>query len=486
MILTDSTDKLIKEGSSVRWPPGVAFTPGVPGMIPVFEQVNAYIALVAVLLNLTLAAWVILRSNHHPIYITFMFVCFGIALWNFGEFMVYVSGGEVFPEAGTTHANPWKYWSSTGSAMAVAFLFHFMCALVRQGRKKMSWILLAYVTAGFFAVTSPMAFYYEPVRNFVDGTLWNILFGVTLVPFIVAGLVMLMLAMVRAEEKDEKSRWKYTIAAIVITFATGMTDLVQKLEFAVPPLGHMGAVIGPSILAFGIVKHRRVYDVLAKTRRRLDAMREMATGIAHEIRNPLTAIKGAVQLLAGELADRNWDEANRYQVIIDDEIGRLEGILASFRDFTRPIALNRELRSINEVVNRTVFMARMEELGIEIRTDLAARIPDLSADPALLRQVFINLVLNASEACKREGILVISTKWIPPWVVVDFRDNGPGIPGELRNRIFEPFYSTKSQGSGIGLAICSRIIDAHDGRIEAVREATDGGHIRIYLPVPSS
>jgi signal transduction histidine kinase len=131
-------------------------------------------------------------------------------------------------------------------------------------------------------------------------------------------------------------------------------------------------------------------------------------------------------------------------------------------------------------------MARMEELGIEMRTDLAARIPDLSVDPALLRQVFINLVLNASEACKREGTLVISTKWIPPWVVVDFRDNGPGIPGELRNRIFDPFYSTKSQGSGIGLAICSRIIDAHDGRIEAVREATDGGHIRIYLPVPSS
>lgn len=488
MILSVPAFNLNYRRPSSRRSQGVEFTPGVLGMVPVFEQVNAYIALVAVLVNLTLAAWVILRSNHHLIYITFMFVCFGIALWNFGEFMVYVSGGEVFPEAGTTHANPWKYWSSTGSALAVAFLFHFMCALVRQGRKKMPWILLAYVAAGFFAATSPMAFYFEPVRGFVDGILWNVLFGVSLVPFVATGLVMLILAMMRAEDKDEKSRWKYTIAAIVITFVTGLTDLVQKLEFPVPPLGHMGAVIGPSVLAFGIVKHRRVYDVLAKTRKRLDAMREMAAGIAHEIRNPLTAIKGAVQLQAGELASNNVVEANRYQQIISDEIHRLEGILVSFRDFTRPIELKRESRSINEIIERTVFMAEMEKLNIGIKTDLADSIPESHVDPALLRQVFINLVLNAAEACSirnagKDGLLVVSTTRASPWVVVDFKDNGPGIPAELRNRIFDPFYSTKRQGTGIGLAICTRIIDAHDGRIEAVTSKTGGGHIRIYLPV---
>jgi signal transduction histidine kinase len=190
-----------------------------------------------------------------------------------------------------------------------------------------------------------------------------------------------------------------------------------------------------------------------------------------------------VQLQADELADGNLGEANRYQQIIADEIQRLDGILGSFQDFTRPLSLNRELRSINEIVQRTVSMARMEDLGIELETDLAPRIPDLEVDPAFLRQVFINLILNASEACGQDGVLSISTKLASPWVVIDFRDNGPGIPRELRSRIFEPFYSTKAEGSGVGLSICSRIIDAHDGKIEVAGGSDNGGHLRISLRV---
>lgn len=453
-------------------------------MVSTFEQVNAYIALVAVLVNLTLAAWVILRSSRHPVYITFMCVCFSVAVWNFGDFMVYASGHILYPEAGEPHPSPWKYYSSSGSAMAVAFLFHFMCAMVRQVRRRYPWILLAYVTAGFFAVTSPMAFYYPPVKTFVDGTPWNILFGVTLVPFIVAGLAMLTIALVRAEDRDERSRWLFTIVAIATTVITGLTDLVQKLKFPVPPLGHIGSVVGPCILAAGIVKHRRVFDVLTKTRVRLEAMREMAAGIAHEIRNPLTAIRGAGRLQADALAERNWGGARKYQQIIADEIQRLDGILGSFQDFTRPIELSRELRSINEIVERTISMAGMQDLGIALETDLARGIPELEVDPALLRQVFINLILNASEACGQEGVLSISTKWASPWVTIDFQDNGPGIPKEFHRRIFEPFFSTKPEGTGVGLAICSRVIHAHDGRIEVAGGNGNGGHIRIYLRPP--
>ena len=485
MIFPIPIDKLFFKGPSIRWLHGFVRPPRVFQMIPNFEAVNAYIALLAVLVNLTLAAWVILRSTQNLVYITFMFVCFSVALWNFADFMVYASGYGLWPPAGAGHPSPWKYYSSTGSAMAVAFLFHFMCAMVRQARRKHLWILLAYVTAGFFAVTSPMAIYHEPIRDFVDGTPWNIMFGVTLVPFIVAGLIMLTVAMVRAEDKDEKSRWLYTIMAIGITVATGLTDLVQKLEFPLPPLGHIGSVIGPSILAAGIVKHRRVFDVLTKTRVRLVAMSEMAAGIAHEIRNPLTAIRGAVQLQADEMADRNWEEAKRYQGIIADEIRRLDNILGSFQDFTRPIKLNKESRSINDIVRRTITMARMEELGIRLTPYLAEEVPECEVDPALLRQVFINFILNASEACGPDGELDISTQWADPYVVVSFRDNGPGIPSGLQDRIFEPFYTTKTEGVGVGLAICKRIIVAHDGRIEVAEDTDNGAHMKIYLPGPS-
>ena len=91
-------------------------------MVPAFEQVNAYIALLAVLVNLTLAAWVILRSTQNLVYITFMFVCFSVALWNFADFMVYASGYGLWPPAGAGHPSPWKYYSSTGSAMALSLI----------------------------------------------------------------------------------------------------------------------------------------------------------------------------------------------------------------------------------------------------------------------------------------------------------------------------------------------------------------------------
>ncbi len=454
-------------------------------MFPSFELVNSYIALVAVLVNLTLAAWVVLRSTRNLIYTTFMFTCFSVAFWNFADFMIYATGHGLWLPAGTIHPSAWKYYGTTGSAMAVGFLFHFMCSLVRGARRRYEWILLAYVASAFFAVTSPMAIYYEPVRNFVDGTAWNVFFAITLVPFIIGGLIMLIVSMTRAQSADEKSRWFFTIIAIVITFAGGMTDLVQKLQFPVPPLGHIGSVLGPSILAIGIVKHRRVFDVLTRTRVKLGAMSEMAAGIAHEIRNPLTAIRGAVKLQADELAEGSWDEAKRYQGIIADEIRRLDDILGSFQDFTRQIKLTREIRSINEVVERTIAMAVMEGLNIQITPDLGSGIPECEIDPSLLRQVFINLVLNASDACEDGGELQISTAWEDPRVVISFQDNGPGIPVELHNRIFEPFFTTKTEGIGVGLPICRRIIDAHDGRIKIVRETSKGAHFKIYLPGPN-
>ena len=176
------------------------------------------------------------------------------------------------------------------------------------------------------------------------------MFGITLIPFIAAGLTMLTVSMSRAQSADEKSRWRYTIAAILITVLAGLTDLVQKLQFPIPPLGHVGSVIGPTVLAVGIFKHRRVFDLLTRARFRIQAMSEMAAGIAHEIKNPLTAIRGAVKLQADEFEEGNWVEAKRYQRIIADEIRRLDEILSSFQDFTRPINLRREPRSINEIV----------------------------------------------------------------------------------------------------------------------------------------
>jgi hypothetical protein len=233
-------------------------------MIPDFESINSFIALAAVLVNLTLAAWVVLRSSRNHIYLTFMFVCLSVAFWNFGDFMIYATGHPLWPPEGGVHPSFWKYYGSVGSAMAVSFLFHFMCALVRAVRRLQGWILAGYVAGAFFSVTSPMAIYYEPVRDFVNGPAWNILFGLTLVPLIFAGMFMLAIAAARAKKSDERSRWFFTLTAIGITVAGGLTDLVQKLQFPVPPLGHTGSVIGPGV---PLEWHDRVFEPFFTTKK---------------------------------------------------------------------------------------------------------------------------------------------------------------------------------------------------------------------------
>ena len=450
-----------------------------------FEAVNAFLALVAVAVNFTFAAMVLLRSSRNRIYITFTLVCIGLIIWNFGDFMVYASGHDLWPKAGIGSPSPWKYYSSSGSAMAVAFLFHFICALERKIEKRLGWILAVYIGAIFFAVSSPMALYSDRVSVFVDGKVWNILFFIVLVPFIIAGVVILVRCLIHAGTKEERSRWIFTLTAILITVVAGLTDLVQKLQFPVPPLGHLGSVVGPTLLAFGVFKHREVFDILTRTRRKLEAMNEVAAGIAHEIRNPLTAIKGAVTLQDLESQDGNWEEARRYQVIIRDEIKRLDGLLAGFMDFAKPLKLEIQRMYVSDLVRQTVEMTSLEPGMIYLEMSVDEDLPLCEIDPVLMRQVFINVIRNSVEACGPDGRLSINVEWVLPRVRVVFSDNGPGFDAQQLGRVMEPFYTTKEDGMGIGLSLCRRIITAHGGNFEAGNGPQGGAMVIVSLdPAP--
>ncbi len=445
-----------------------------------FEAFNAFLALLAVAVNFTFAAMIFLRSTRNRVYITFALVCIGLILWNFGEFMVYAEGGRPFPST-----SPWKYWSSSGSSMAVAFLFHFICALERNFDRRLSWILGVYIGSLFFAVSSPMAIFSDRVALFVDGTAWNILFAVVLLPFLTFGIIILVRCMARAETREERSRWGYTLTAILITVITGLTDLVQKLQFPIPPLGHLGAVIGPTLLAVGVFKHKDVFDVLTRTQRKLESMSEIAAGIAHEIRNPLTSIKGAARLQEMELDEENWDEARRYQNIITEEVDRLDGVLAGFMDFTKPVRLKKRRMLVGDLVRRTAEMAALESDMIKLTVSIDDDMPECEIDPALMRQVFINLIRNSMDACGPDGQLSITVQWVPPRIRIIFRDNGPGFDAQQLGRVMEPFFTTKENGMGIGLAMCRRIVTAHGGKFEAGNDPQGGATVVVSLdPAP--
>jgi len=211
----------------------------------------------------------------------------------------------------------------------------------------------------------------------------------------------------------------------------------------------------------------------------------MAADIAHEIRNPLSSIKGASNLLAHELRNLNQPRIQEYHTIITEEIERLNNILTNFQDLTKPLKIEKDSISINEVIQKTAKLAEMGTPHLEIRLELSNKLPVVQADASFLKQVFLNLIKNATEACGPGGQLEIKTAFDSPWIKINFSDDGPGIPPELVNRIFEPFFTTKSSGMGVGLAICQRIIQAHNGRIEVNNGLLKGTQFNIFLPVTS-
>jgi signal transduction histidine kinase len=441
-------------------------------MLPFLVPIDTYVALAVVLINFTFAIFILVRTPCTIIYMIYFFICIANMVWNFGDFMTVSTGNRL-----------WFYLSLVGSGMLPSLMYHWILTMVKPERKSSFMAFVAYLFSAFLATSSPLALFLPKVKWFVDSELWNILYLVLLSPFIFAGITMLFQAVRRTKAQDEKSRLYYILAAVIIGVFTGLSDLVQVLNVPIPPLGHLGCLIVTIILAIGVFKHRAAYDVLAQMRIRLESMAETAAAVAHEIRNPLTSIKGACALLSSELEDLNRPRVWEYHTIICEEIDRLYNIVESLQYFTKPIKLEIEAVSINNLIERTVQLLELNPIGLKIRLDLSEHLPMIQADASLLKQVFLNLIKNAAEACGPGGELVVRTESASPWIRVNFSDNGPGIPLDSLPHIFEPFYTTKATGMGVGLTISQRMIEAHRGRIEARNGDSGGAQFTILLPV---
>jgi C4-dicarboxylate-specific signal transduction histidine kinase len=157
-------------------------------------------------------------------------------------------------------------------------------------------------------------------------------------------------------------------------------------------------------------------------------------------------------------------------------------------DFSRPGGHSESQAHISNVVQHAVTLARYSRSArrVEVRVDLDPNMPSVPIESDRLLQVFLNLVLNAYDAMEGEGTLRIDGKWTAPMVQVSFVDSGPGVPPALRERIFEPFFTTKptGRGTGMGLSVSQRIVNAYGGRIALAEAATGGAVFTVTLPVP--
>jgi signal transduction histidine kinase len=236
-----------------------------------------------------------------------------------------------------------------------------------------------------------------------------------------------------------------------------------------------------------------------RLRDRLAALGEMAAAIAHEVKNPLASIEVMAGVLKRQLAEQP-DALETLDDIIK-EAKMANAIVVEVLEFVRPIQLQVERVSLGDVLKDSITLAegKRRRGAVSIETDVAGDVPDLLADSHQLRQLFSNLLANAFEALGGEGHVhlgasLVATEEDPspggepsvPQVAIEVRDSGPGIAPDDLERIFSPFFTTKPQGTGLGLAIVRKVVDAHEGRIDAVSAPGRGATFRVTLPVVPS
>ncbi len=199
---------------------------------------------------------------------------------------------------------------------------------------------------------------------------------------------------------------------------------------------------------------------------RLAAVGQVAAGIAHEVRNPLSGIKMEAQLLGKRLAELGAGDEESLQVMLA-EIARLEVVIEDLLTFAHPGDLELGPGDLNEVIASVLdFMSRqLTHSGIQVHKHLDPTLPPATMDPRRIRQVVLNLVLNAADAMPTGGTLTVSTERQGDKAVAHFDDTGRGISPEVADKVFEPFFTTKPGGSGLGLAVSRTIVEAHGGRL---------------------
>lgn len=218
---------------------------------------------------------------------------------------------------------------------------------------------------------------------------------------------------------------------------------------------------------------------------RVSALGEMSMTVAHEIKNPLNAIRGSVSCLRGGLKDEG---SRGFLAIIEEETGRLNEIVTSFLRYSKPPPLRLEAADVNHVIKDTVRLIRQEAaaLGVELSLCLDDRVPPIPLDAQQFRQALLNLLVNALDATQQGGSVRVGSGVVDARVKVLVADTGAGIGADVLKDIFRPFFTTKTRGSGLGLACVERVVREHGGQIAVTSQVGSGTRFEITLPLEAS
>lgn len=254
------------------------------------------------------------------------------------------------------------------------------------------------------------------------------------------------------------------------------------------------AALGVGLLFAGLFRARYLlgkYRALERAQQSSDRAAykvNLGSGLAHEIRNPLNSMTMNLQMLEEELQGVPELEGGEHVALLrsmQSEIRRIAKLIDAFLEYARPAAPQFEVKDLNEVLSATVrfLQADFRQSGIELVHDLEPLLPSVEIDEAQLRQALLNILGNARQVSQPGGLVRVSSRaGMGGEVVVEIADTGPGIPPDVVEKIFEPFFSKRAGGTGLGLAIARQMVDNHRGRIDVDSVVGKGTTFRIRLP----
>ncbi len=282
----------------------------------------------------------------------------------------------------------------------------------------------------------------------------------------------------------------------------GVVEIVQDLsedykaifDFQIRVIGTCTVVISLLCLALFFVVRRgeRISERRALERLRLQeqlsraqhlsSLGELVAGISHEIRNPLGIIKNSSELLEKKMA--GFDPSNGIPSIITEEADRLNNIITDFLNFAKPGSPNLVACNIVNVLEKNIafLSSQIKEEGYIIKKHFSNDIPEIAADSNMLYQAFLNIILNAMQAMPDGGNIFVEISSGADTVTINFEDEGQGIPEDLLDKIWDPFFTTKEKGTGLGLGIVKNIIESHGGKVHIVNRTDCGARVTVEIP----
>ncbi len=312
-------------------------------------------------------------------------------------------------------------------------------------------------------------------RRLIGGLLFLGIGGATggiLVGWFLARTIQRSIVRVHVRLRDAAGRLREAVDSVRVDRGTDLEDLSLMAERLIGPINELLERL-----------QRSRQEVLHAEQ--LANAGQMAAGVAHEVRNPLTAIK----LLVQSALDRGPEASltGRDLQVLDEEVARLERLTSTFLDFARPPRLEKRPVDLTEVTQRVLELIapRAELHGVNVRWHAHLPVPLVEGDPGQLHQVLYNLIVNALEVAPVGSDVWVSVSarhGTPPRVIIQVEDSGSGIPKDLGDRIFEPFVSTKETGMGLGLSICRRVVESHGGTIRAENRPRGGARFVVTLP----